>query len=124
MFHKCDHCEYESNQKFNLRRHEKSKHGSHHPRNNESIKVWNGVMPMDRFRVLVHDYSGSEDSETLFEICDLYSDSDQSEIDTKNDDEIIEDMEQAAVDMKRDVEFDKTDEDKESDKWDYLYLCT
>ena len=42
---------------------------------------------MDRFRVLVHDYSGSEDSETLFEICDLYSDSDQSEIDTKNDDE-------------------------------------
>ena len=49
-------------------------------------------------------------------IGDLYSDSDQSEIDTKNDDEIIEDMEQAAVDMKRDVEFDKTDEDKESDK--------
>ena len=30
--------------------------------------------------------------------------------------EIIEDMEQAAVDMKSDVEFDKTDEDKESDK--------
>ena len=79
---------------------------------------------MDRFRVLVHDYSGSEDSETLFQIRDLYSDSDQSEIDTKNDDEIIEDKEQAAVDMKRDVELDKTDEDKESDKWDYLYLYT
>ena len=88
MFHKCDHCDYESNRKYNLRRHEKSKHGSHHPRDNES---------MDRIKVVVYDYSGSEDSETVFEIGDLYSDSEQSEIDTKNDDEIIEDMEQAAV---------------------------
>ena len=28
MFHKCDHCDYESNYKYNLRRHEKFQHGS------------------------------------------------------------------------------------------------
>ena len=31
-------------------------------------------------------------------------------------------MEQAAFDMKSDIEFPKTDEDKESNKWVYLYL--
>ena len=86
MFHKFDHCDYESNQKYNLRRHEKSKHGSHHHRNNDSIKVWNGAKQRDRIKVVVYDYSGSEDSETDSKIDD-YSDSEQSEIDTKNDDE-------------------------------------
>ena len=62
-----------------------------------------------------YNYSGSEDSETDSKIYD-YRDLEHSEIYAKNDDGIIEDMEQAAVDMKSDVEFDKTDEDKESDK--------
>ena len=43
MFHKCDHCDYESNRMHNIRRHVKNKHESHHP-NNEN-KVDNDVSP-------------------------------------------------------------------------------
>ena len=43
MFHKCDHCDYESNRMYNIRRHVKNKHESHHP-NNEN-KVDNDVSP-------------------------------------------------------------------------------
>ena len=43
MFHKCDHCDYESNRMHNIRRHMKNKHESHHA-NNEN-KVDNDVSP-------------------------------------------------------------------------------
>ena len=43
MIHKCDHCDYESNRMYNIRRHVKNKHESHHP-NNEN-KVDNDVSP-------------------------------------------------------------------------------
>ena len=43
MFHKCDHCDYESNRMYNIRRHVKNKHESHHP-NNEN-KMDNDVSP-------------------------------------------------------------------------------
>ena len=50
-----------------------------------------------KFVIRPYDYSGSE--------IDDYSDSEQSEIDSKNN-----------------VEFDKTDEDKESNKWVYVFM--
>ena len=43
MFHKCDHCDYESNRMHNIRRHVKNKHESHHA-NNEN-QVVNDVSP-------------------------------------------------------------------------------
>ena len=43
MFHKCDHCDYESNRMHNIRRHVKNKHESHHA-NNEN-QVDNDVSP-------------------------------------------------------------------------------
>ena len=43
MFYKCDHCDYESNREYNIRRHVKNKHESHHL-NNEN-QVDNDVSP-------------------------------------------------------------------------------
>ena len=43
MFHKCDHCDYESNQMHNIRRHVKNKHEFNHA-NNEN-QVDNDVSP-------------------------------------------------------------------------------
>ena len=37
MFHKCDHCDYESNRKYNTMRHEKKKHESHHPKDENQV---------------------------------------------------------------------------------------
>jgi len=45
MLHKCDHCDYESNRMYNIRRHVKNKHESHHA-NNEN-KVDNDVSSED-----------------------------------------------------------------------------
>ena len=41
MFYKCDHCDYESNREYNIRRHVKNKHESHHL--NNEIQVDNDV---------------------------------------------------------------------------------
>ena len=37
MFHKCDYCDYESNQMHNIRRHVKNKHDSRHPNNENQV---------------------------------------------------------------------------------------
>ena len=37
MFHKCDHCDYESNRMHNIRRHVKNKHESHHANNKNQV---------------------------------------------------------------------------------------
>ena len=40
---KCDHCDYESNRMYNIRRHVKNKHESHHANNENQID--NDVSP-------------------------------------------------------------------------------
>ena len=37
MFYKCVHCNYESNREYNIRRHVKNKHESHHPNNENQV---------------------------------------------------------------------------------------
>ena len=37
MFHKCDHCNYESNRIHNIRRHVYNKHESHHANNENQV---------------------------------------------------------------------------------------
>ena len=37
MFYKCVHCNYESNREYNIRRHVKNKHESHHPINENQV---------------------------------------------------------------------------------------
>ena len=37
MFHKCDHCDYESNRMRNIRRHVKNKHESQQPNNENQV---------------------------------------------------------------------------------------
>ena len=37
MLHKCDHCDYESNRMYNIRRHVKNKHESHHANNENKV---------------------------------------------------------------------------------------
>ena len=37
MFYKCDHCDYESNREYNIRRHVKNKHESHHLNNENQV---------------------------------------------------------------------------------------
>ena len=37
MFHKCDHCDYESNRMNDIRRHVKNKHESHHANNENQV---------------------------------------------------------------------------------------
>ena len=43
MFCKCDHCDYESNRMYNIRRHVKNKHESLHPNNENQVN--NEVSP-------------------------------------------------------------------------------
>ena len=38
MFHKCDYCDYESNQKYNIRRNVKNKHESHNLNNENHVE--------------------------------------------------------------------------------------
>ena len=159
MFHKCDHCDYESNQMYNIRRHVKNKHESHHP-NNEN-KVDNDVSPerlpssptkinhglnepstSANFSLTpqVNDVmvgkntphgSGSpkevsneednvyaEQRERIKEIMTSYDDTDSEDgqISSESEDEIIEDMEQVVAEMKNDVELNKTVQDKESNQ--------
>ena len=53
MFYKCDHCDYESNREYNIRRHVKNKHESHHP-NNEN-QVDNDVsLEQSTFQIMRH----------------------------------------------------------------------
>ena len=54
-------------------------------------------------------------------IMSLYDD---SQIKSESKDDIIEDMEQVAADMKNEVELNNTVEDKESNKLVCLYLHT
>ena len=44
------------------------------------------------------------------------TDSEDSQINSESENEIIEDMEQVAADMKNDIELNKTVEDKKSNK--------
>ena len=37
MFHKCDHWDYESNQKYDIKRHEKRKQESYNPNNEDQV---------------------------------------------------------------------------------------
>ena len=50
------------------------------------------------------------------------TDSEEDQISSESEDEIIEYMEQAADEMKKCVELNKTVEDKESSQWVCLYL--
>ena len=52
------------------------------------------------------------------------TDSEDGQISSESEDEIIEDMEQVAAEMKKYVELNKTVEDKESNQWVCLYLHT
>ena len=158
MFHKCDHCDYESNRMYNIRRHVKNKHESHHA-NNEN-KVDNDVSPerlpssptktnhglnepstSANFSLTpqVNDVmegkntplESADPKEVLNEEDDVYAeqrerikmsmssyvddtDSEDDQISSESEDEIIEYMEQAADEMKKCVELNKTVEDKES----------
>ena len=160
MFHKCDHCDYESNQMYNIRRHVKNKHESHHP-NNEN-KVDNDVSPErlpssptkinhglnepsssanfsltpqvnDMMEGKNTPLESADPKEVLNEEDDVYAeqrehikmsmgsydddtDSEDDQISLESEDEIIEDMEQVAVEMKKYVELNKTVEDKETNQ--------
>ena len=52
------------------------------------------------------------------------TDSEEGQISSESEDEIIEVMEQVAAEMKKYVELNKTVEDKESNQWVCLYLHT
>ena len=52
------------------------------------------------------------------------TDSEDSQISSESEDEIIEDMEQVAAEMKKYVELNETVEDKEFNQWVCLYLHT
>ena len=52
------------------------------------------------------------------------TDSEDGQISSESEDEIIENMEQVAAKMKKYVELNKTVEDKESNQWVCLYLHT
>ena len=159
MFHKCDHCDYESNRMYNIRRHMKNKHESHHA-NNEK-KMDNDVSPerlpssptktnhglnepstSANFSLTpqVNDvmegkntpHGRAESKEVSNEKDDVYAEqrehikmymnsyydsgSDNDQICSESEDEIIEDMEQIAAEMKNDVEWNKTVKDKESNQ--------
>ena len=157
MFHKCDHCDYESNRMYNIRRHVKNKHESHHL-NNEN-QVDNDVLPEHlpssptKINHGLNEHSSSanfsstpqvndvvegkntplesgDPKEVSNEEDDVYAEqrehikmymnsyydsgSDDDQICSESEDEIIEDMEQIAAEMKNDAELNKTVEDKES----------
>ena len=160
MIHKCDHCDYESNQMYDIRRHVKNKHESHHL-NNEN-QVDNDVLPeqMASSRTKINHGLNEPSSSANFsstpqvndvvegkntplesgdpkevsnEEDDVYAeqrerikmnmssydddtDSEDGQIRAECEDEIIEDMEQIAAEMKNDVELNKTVEDKESNQ--------
>ena len=159
MFYKCVHCNYESNREYNIRRHVKNKHESHHL-NNEN-QVDNDVslerLPSSPTKMNVElnepststkfsptpqvnevmegtkrSHGRGESKEVSNEKDDVYgeqrehikmsmrsyddTDSEDSQINSESENEIIEDMKQVAADMKNDIELNKTVEDKKSNK--------
>ena len=161
MFYKCVHCNYESNREYNIRRHVKNKHESHHPNNenqvdndvslerlpssptkmnvqlnepststkfsptpqvNDEMEGTNPPLGCDEDDNDSKEVSNEEDDdyaeqrEHIKMYMNSYYDSgsDDDQICSESEDEIIEDMEQIAAEMKNDVELNKTVEDKES----------
>ena len=127
MLHKCDHCDYESNRMYNIRRHVKNKHESHHA-NNEN-KVDNDLsserLPSSPTKINhgLNEPSTSANFSFKSQVNDVKmsmssyvddTDSEEDQISSESEDEIIEYMEQAADEMKKCVELNKTVEDKES----------
>ena len=72
------------------------------------------------------DYVYAEQREHIKMYMNSYYDSgsDDDQICSESEDEIIEDMEQIAAEMKNDVELNKTVEDNKSNQWVCLYLHT
>ena len=159
MFHKCDHCDYESNRMYNIRRHVKNKHESHHANNENNVdndvsserlpssptKINHGLNEPSTSAIFsltpqVNNVmegkntplESGDPKEVSNEEDDVYveqrehikmsmrsyddTDSEDSQINSESEDEIIEDMEQVAADMKNDIELNKTVEDKESNQ--------
>ena len=143
MFHKCDHCDYESNRMYNTRTHVKNKHESerlpssptkiNHGLNEPSTSANFSLTPQlnDVMEGKNTPLESGDSKEVSNEEDDVYAeqrerikmnmssydddtDSEEGQISSESEDEIIEDMEQVAAEMKKYVELNKTVEDKES----------
>ena len=152
MFHKCDHCDYESNRMHNIRSHVKNKHESQHPNTKNQVDndVLSEQLPNSHTKINVElnepststkfslspqindvtegtktalgsgdskevlneeDYVYAEQMEPIKMIMSSYddTDSDNSQMNSEIENEIIEDIEQVAAEMKNNVELNKTD---------------
>ena len=157
MFYKCVHCNYESNREYNIRRHVKNKHESHHLNNENQVdndvsleqlpssptKMNGGLnepststkfsptpQVNEDMEGTKRPHGSGDSKEVSNEKDDVYAeqrerikmsmrsyddtDSEDSQINSESENEIIEDMEQVAADMKNDIELNKTVEDKKN----------
>ena len=159
MLYKCVYCNYESNREYNIRRHVKNKHESHHSnnenQNDNDVSLERLASSPTKINVGLNEpltstkfpptpqvnevmegtkraHGRGDSKEVSNEKDDVYAeqrehikmsmrsyddtDSEDSQINSESEDEIIEDMEQVAADMKNDIELNKTVEDKKTSK--------